>query len=261
MFIGLEQEKRQFKKKLTDYMIEHAYEIHEWQMELNAGPRLVAYADARLAQQNAEAANHALDDAVPPSQQTGKMKERISPRTHEIADEINAERQNPGDSLERIDRRDQRQVDNNDRTVSERKKVFTDVMKEHEAEIQQTSTIVCEHFVKNVKKFIIDSRNEWKVGRIGGKEITINIDGHEQRITVPKNVYKIFQFCQKAESDHNWKTHFNEIAQIGLDASRPHRFDFFGLTKRDALTQQFYDKFKQSYIEKDAEIVRHRARG
>ncbi|VVC75760.1 hypothetical protein AQUSIP_10540 [Aquicella siphonis] len=70
-------------------------------------------------------------------------------------------------------------------------------------------------------------------------------------VYLPANVAKIYTHCTSALQDGQTLLHFNAIAEIGLTASEPHSFDFFGLRKRDAVTQRFYDLFREAYAEKE----------
>jgi len=104
---------------------------------------------------------------------------------------------------------------------------------------------ICEQFILNIKNLI--ETTPWEAKGIFGRKIVI--DGKKRKL--PSNVEKIYEECEKAIENKDWTSRFNEIARLGLKASEPHKFDFFGLRKRDEITQQFYDQFRQAFSEKE----------
>jgi len=229
-FTGQNDTKTAFEKAFTDYMINHAYEIHQWQMTLlvgNTEQKIEARAEQILPAELAKIpANYRSYIAATEGEASALAYERYEKK-----------------NLLRIQAEKKFNADIKPAMISEAvDKSLAQAKKDVQVEIESASKVICEQYVKNIKNLIEATHGQWRV-RLGGT--TLNINGVEHK--VPRNIAKIYAHCLQADIDKDWSKHFNDIAIIGCNASKPHRFDFFGATKRDEMTQEFYDNIKESF--------------
>jgi hypothetical protein len=116
------------------------------------------------------------------------------------------------------------------------------------------------NFIFEKKKLIEET--EWKTGVFGGEIIYIDAKKSVSK-KVPMHVAKLYNaICTAVKNELpnestelisnkkvDWKTEFNHIKNIGIEASYKY-YSFFWLNKRQISTQNFYDNFN-----KDAENV------
>ncbi len=219
-----------FKKEFADYMITHAYEIYQWQMNLLVG-NTEEKIEARTRQlMDAEVAKIPADCRSYIAATQGDA--------HAMAFTRRAE-----NNLSKIHAESEFKQKIKPAMVSQAfDKSYAQAKKDVQVEIEAASKDICEQYVKNIKNLIEATHGQWRV-RLGGTSLTINGVEHK----VPRNIAKIYAHCLQADIDKNWSKHFNDIAIIGCNASKPHRFDFFGATKRDEMTQEFYDNIEESF--------------
>ncbi|MBA2653155.1 MAG: hypothetical protein H0U73_12960 [Tatlockia sp.] len=142
--------------------------------------------------------------------------------------------------LEKVTDKYDKLDENKKKTLEEKYKTVNptleDIQKVQDKNFRST---LAEQFIHDVKLNI--EHIDWtdKVNqRIGGTAIQLN--GKTTR--VPTNVATIYKSCIKAESDHDFRNHFNKIVSVGNNAAKNH--PFFG--KRHEDTQNFYDTFEKA---------------
>lgn len=221
-----------FNRRFFDYQIQNAYQIHIWQMDLSVGEKIEREVDKIFKAKYAKAIPESYGEYVLQTQGEAAAKSAVAESVNQaIKEKEYTTKIKPSLRNRAIDAS------------------FDEVEQNLQGEFDQSSQEISQQFVLNIKKMIEETR--WEVSIVQKFATTVGL-GTEMvsGVALPTNVARIYRECIKAERNENWGVHFDAIAKIGIKASTPHRFDFFGLTKRDVKTQEFYDLFKKAYEEK-----------